>query len=117
MRERRRSPRIEKAIPLKLSDNTFDVLTETTNISESGAYCAVSKPLELMTKLNLVLLVPVKKNRHKAIEKINCSGVVVRREEIKDNGKYPYRIGICFNDLSEKDKKKLHSYVRTHLKR
>jgi c-di-GMP-binding flagellar brake protein YcgR len=116
MKERRRSPRIEKALPLKLSDSGFDILTETTNISESGAYCVVSKPLALMTKLNLVLLVPIKKNRSRAIEKINCCGVVVRNEEVKDNGKYPYRVGICFSDLTEKDKKKLHSYVKSHLK-
>jgi hypothetical protein len=116
MNEKRKSPRIQKAIPLKLSDSGFDILTETTNISSSGAYCSVSKPLELMTKLNLVLLVPTIKNRKKNIEKINCCGVVVRREEVRDNGKYPYRVAICFNDLDEKDKKKLHNYVVSHLK-
>ena len=117
MKEKRKAPRVKKALPLKLSDSGFDILTETTNISSSGAYCSVSKPLELMTKLNLVLLVPVGKNRSRTIEKINCSGVVVRREEVTDNGKYPYRIAICFSDLTERDKKKLHSYVITHLKK
>ena len=117
MNERRKAPRIDKAIPLKLSEGGFDILTETTNISSSGAYCSVNKPLKLMTKLNLVLLVPIKKNRVKTIEKINCGGVVVRQEEVTGNGKYPYRVGICFNDVKERDKKTLRAYVNSHLKK
>jgi len=117
MKERRISPRIDKTIPLKLSNGGFDILTETTNISSSGAYCSVNKQIELMTKLNLVLLIPIIKNKSKAIEKINCCGVVVRQEKVTDNGRYPYRVGICFNDLKERDKKTLRSYVNSHLKK
>ena len=117
MEERRISPRIHKTIPLKLSDSSFDILTETMNISTSGAYCSVTKSLEIMTKLNLVLLVPVQKNRSRVIKKIACGGVVVRIEHAYDSEKYPYRVGICFNDLKEKDKKTLSSYVNSHLKK
>jgi c-di-GMP-binding flagellar brake protein YcgR len=94
-----------------LSDNEFDILTETRNISASGAYCPVNKPLIPMTKLNVVLLIPLKKSRGKVIKKINCSGVVVRQEHIKDNGKYAYRVGIYFSDLKENDRKTLCSYI------
>jgi len=117
MKERRKSPRVDKSLPLKLSDSGFDIMTETTNVSSSGASCSVNKPLELMTKLNLVLLVPLKKNKNKVIEKINCCGVVVRQEKVTDNGKYPYHVAICFNDLAERDKKTLRSYVLSHLKK
>ena len=111
MKERRNSPRLKKNLPIKLSDSEFDVLTETKNISASGAYCPVSKPLAVMTKLNVVLLIPLKKNRGKVIRKINCGGVVVRQEHVKDNGKYAYRVGIYFSDLKENDRKTLSSYI------
>ena len=111
MRERRKFPRLVKNLPIKLSDDEFDVLTETKNISASGAYCPVSKPLAVMTKLNVILLIPVKKSKGKVIKKINCGGVVVRQEHVKDNGKYAYRVGIYFSDLKESDRKILSSYI------
>jgi len=116
MKERRKSPRINKVLSVKLSDSEFDILTETKNISATGAYCPVSKPLELMTKLRLVLLIPIKKNRTKTIKKINCEGVVVRLESTKDKDKYPYRAGIFFNQINDQDKKALRFYIQSALK-
>ncbi len=116
MKERRKFPRINKVLSVKLSDSEFDILTETKNISASGAYCPVSEPLEPMTKLQLVLLIPIKKNRSKLIKKIDCQGTVVRLETITDNGKFPYRVGIFFNQISDSDKKSLRSYIQSSLK-
>ncbi|MBU1112621.1 MAG: PilZ domain-containing protein [Candidatus Omnitrophica bacterium] len=116
MNERRKEPRIDKIISVKLSDSEFDILTETKNISASGAYCPVSKPIQPMTKLRLVLLLPVKKNRSTQIKKISCEGVVVRLENINDNAKYPYRAGIFFSTLSDADKKSLRCYIQSSLK-
>ena len=116
MKERRKSLRLDKNLSIKLSDTEFDVLTETKNISASGAYCPVSKPLALMTKLNVVLLVPLKTSRTKIIKKINCCGVVVRQEQVQDNGKYAYRVGIYFSDLKENDRKALSSYINSFRK-
>lgn len=117
MEERRKFPRIDKVLPLKLSESEFDILTETKNISASGAYCAVNKPLEIMTKLSIVLLIPFKKNNGKVIKKVNCGGVVVRNESAQDNGKYPYRVGIYFNDINDHDRKLLRSYIKPFLKK
>ena len=116
MNERRKDPPIDKIISVKLSDTEFDILTETKNISASGAYCPVSKPLAPMTKLRLVLLLPVKKIRSTQIKKINCEGVVVRLDNVSDNGKYPYRAGIFFSTISEPDKKLLRSHIQSSLK-
>ena len=118
MEERRKYPRINKVLPLKLSDNEFDILTETKNISANGAFCAVNKPLEVMTKLNIVLLIPFKKSKAKVIKKVTCGGVVVRNEEVhEDNGKYPYRIGIYFHEIKDSDRKILRSYINPFLKK
>jgi len=116
MKEKRQSPRVEKLLPIKLSISDFDVLTETTNISTSGAYFPVSRPLELMTKLNVILLIPIKKNKSKTIEKVNCTGIIVRCEIFEENIKHPYRAAMYFSDLTDRDRKVLRSYISPFLK-
>ena len=116
MKERRKYPRIAKPLSIKLSDQEFDILTETNNISASGAYCPVNKPVDLMTKLSIVLLIPIHKNKTRTIKKISCCGVVVRCEYVTENGKYPYRIAVFFNDLKDSERKALGSYIDSSLK-
>jgi c-di-GMP-binding flagellar brake protein YcgR len=116
MTERRRDLRIHGILPLKLSHSECDILTETKNISVSGAYCSVDKPLEVMTKVNIVLLLPFKKNKTKTVKKVNCKGVVVRKDYVKSDSKHPYHVGIYFNDISERDKKTLQAYINSFQK-
>jgi hypothetical protein len=117
MDERRKSPRIDKTLPLKLCHSEYDILTETKNISSSGVYFHCTRPLDLMTKLNVVLLIPLKKAKTKVIKRINCCGIVVRRDQGPgENTKFPYRVAMYFSDLKEPDKKILASYVNTVLK-
>ena len=116
MNERRKCPRVEKILPIKLSVSEFDILTETNNVSASGAYFSLKKSLELMAKLNVVLLIPIKKNKTKVIEKISCTGIVVRCEIADIDAKHPYRAAMYFNNLKERDKKILHLYIRSLLK-
>jgi c-di-GMP-binding flagellar brake protein YcgR len=119
MTERRKYPRIAKSLPLKISDDgQFDIVTETKNISANGVYCCVSKPIKNLTKLSIILLIPFQKNKKESIRKVKCEGIVVREDEaenIKDNGKHPYRIGIFFNNIKERDKKSLATYIDSHL--
>jgi len=116
MNEKRQSPRVKKILPIKLSISDFDVLTETNNISTSGAYFPVGRPLELMTKLDVVLLIPIKKNKSKTIEKINCTGVIVRCEIAAENRQHPYRAAMYFSDLSDRGRKILRTFVNPFLK-
>jgi len=116
MKEKRQCPRVEKILPIKLSVSDFDVLTETTNISISGVYFPVGKPLELMTKLNVVLLIPITRNRTKTIKKISCTGVIVRCEVVGESKKHPYRAAMYFSDLSDRDRKILRVFVNPFLK-
>ena len=113
MQEKRKCPRVDKALPIKLSDAEFDILTETKNISASGAYFPVDKSLQIMTKLNIVLLIPFKKSRTKEVKKINCCGVVVRIEDADDCEQHPYKAAIYFSDLKDRDKKTLRCYIDT----
>ncbi|UCD15589.1 MAG: PilZ domain-containing protein [Candidatus Omnitrophota bacterium] len=113
MVERRKHSRIKRILPVKLSHPECDILTETKNISVSGAYCSVDKPVEVMTKLAIVLLLSFRKNKNKIVKKINCKGVVVRKDHVKDNGKHSYHVGIYFNEMNERDKKTLLSYINS----
>lgn len=117
MAELRKYSRVEESLPIKLSSPEFDIVTETKNISGNGAYCFVNKPLEVMSKLRITMLVSLKKAKNKVVKKINCSGVVVRRNYVKDNGKHPYSIGIYFNNIEEENRKILLSYLNSSSKR
>jgi hypothetical protein len=111
MKEKRRCQRVAEVLPIKLSGLDADVLTETKNISANGAYCSVDKPIPEMTKLEIVILIPVKGGRIKNIRKINCKGIVVRRKVISEDLPRPYNIGIYFCDIKERDRKALVSYI------
>ena len=113
--ERRKYPRAAFSVPIKLSDPEADIVTETKNISGNGAYCSVNKSIPTMTKLKIILLVPIKKNGKKISKKINCRGVVIRNEYIRNNGNHSYNIGIFFNEIREADRRFIVSYVNATL--
>ena len=112
--ERRQHPRLEKNIPLKISSTDFDIVTETKNLSCRGAYCQVNRPLEMMTKLKIHILIPLMKNNKVATKKITCEGVVVRAEPQPRQGYY--NTAIYFSDIQSKDAKIISEYVQSILK-
>ena len=60
MLERRKNIRAKKNIPLKLADSAFDIITETYDISSSGAYCRITRNIPPMSKIEVALLIPGK---------------------------------------------------------
>jgi len=116
MQERRKHPRINKKLPIKILAQRKDLLvTRTENISASGAYCSTNKYIEPMTILEIVMLLP----HHipgKKDHKITCKGVVVRTEKAPaNNGKESYNIAIFFNEFRGKEKERLQEYIEKHL--
>ena len=112
--ERRKHLRAKGQLPLKIADKTFDIITETVDISSSGIYCRVTRLLPLMSKIEVVLLVPPKNgSKSKQAKKIRCKGVVVRTEPIilENVDKAHYNTAIFFTDISAKDRKALEAYV------
>lgn len=107
--ERRRNPRLVHTIPVKLSSDEMEIITETKNLSAAGAYCRVNKYLEPMTKLKVHLLLSIKKNKRFSTKKISCQGVVVRTEAAS-NTDYFYT-AIFFNDIAPKDGQFLKDFV------
>jgi hypothetical protein len=111
--ERRRDPRLENNIPVKICRDDGDLVTETQNISRSGAYCRVNQYIAPMTKLKIHLLVSVSKSGKNVTKKISCEGVVVRAEPVP--GDEGCRIAIFFSDMARRDGEYITDYVRTCL--
>ena len=107
--ERRKHPRLESNIPMKICQEDGDIVTETWNISRSGAYCRVSRYIEPMTKLRIHLLLPVKKNNKQSTKKISCEGVVVRTENVPE--KDYFNIAVFFSDIPKKDSEAIADYI------
>ena len=113
--ERRRWPRLENNIPIKISSADFDVVTETKNLSSNGVYCRVDKKLPLMTKLQIHLLLPLKKHNKVLTKRISCQGVVVRSEAA--SGDHYFNVAIYFTDIQQKDVNYLDDYITSLLRK
>lgn len=110
--DRRRFPRVDKNIAIKLKDKEVDFVTETKNISCMGAYCLIDTYLPILTKLLITLLIPKSKNA-KAAKHITCEGTVVRVERAnKALEGNMYNVAIYFNQISKRDMKLIDGYIK-----
>jgi c-di-GMP-binding flagellar brake protein YcgR len=108
-RERRRFPRVNAGLPLKIRSVDYDFVTETRNISCIGAYFTINKYIEPLTKVSIVLLLPKRNPDDKTAQKIQCTGVVIRAEANTDGR---FNVAVFFNDIKERDKQKISQYVK-----
>ncbi len=118
--ERRKGQRAAAHIPVRIAHEDGDIVTETLNISRSGAYCRVNKRIELMTKLKIQILLPparglsaARKNQKRLSKTIHCQGVVVRVEPSAENGRF--EIAIFFNEIAQRDAESINDYVGSRL--
>lgn len=109
--EKRRHRRVEHNVPVKISSDHGDILTETKNISCSGAYCQMAQRLEPMTKLKIYLLLPLLKRDKLTTKKITCQGIVVRAQAAA--GQDYYDTAIFFSDIAPKDSRTIHEFVES----
>ena len=109
--ERRRHLRLEQTIPLKISSGDVDIVTETKNLSCSGALCHILKFIAPMTKLKVHLLLPLKVNNKIVTKRISCQGVVVRSESAVSQDYF--HTAIFFSDISPRDIQIIHEFVES----
>lgn len=107
--ERRKGRRAAAHVPVRIAQEDGDVVTETLNISRSGAYCRVNARIELMTKLKVQILLPSRKNQKRLNKTIHCQGVVVRVEPAAEDGRF--EIAIFFNEIAQRDAESINDYV------
>ncbi len=113
--ERREDPRLENNIPVKICQDGENLVTETKNVSRSGAYCCVNQYIAPMTKLKVHLLLSAPGAEKNTTKKISCEGVVVRSEPMPDEKNYS--IAIFFNDIKKRDAESLSDYVKNYLQK
>ena len=114
--ERRRHPRLEHTVPVKISGGDVDIVTETRDISASGASCRVSAYLAPMTKLKVHLLLPLRGTGTGAkitTKRIDCEGVVVRAEAVP-NGNY-FHTAIFFSGIKPRDVETIARFIASKL--
>ncbi|MCR4337475.1 MAG: PilZ domain-containing protein [Candidatus Omnitrophica bacterium] len=109
--ERRRSPRVQGSVPLKVGGEDFDLVSETKNLSSSGVYCRVNRVIDLMSKIRVQFLLPFKQKGKVTTKKLSCDGVVVRVEQ--DGKQQAFNVAIYFTDISKKDKILLEEYIQS----
>ena len=104
--ERRIFPRIDdQGLSLELKTGDFDTITHTMNISASGLYCKIDREIPLMSRVNLMLMLPDSKG-------VEVSGVVVREHPVIIDGVTKhYDVAIFFDDLSSKNREAISSYI------
>ena len=115
--ERRKFPRIkDKGISIQLKGEGFGVITQSLDVSASGVYCKITEPIPLMTRLEIVLAIPGKRDPS-VPTLLHIEGVVVREHPVIKNGKTEhYDVAIFFNFLTPKDREKLVNYINSRIK-
>ena len=109
--ERRRAHRVDAHIPCRIAHEDGDIVSETVNVSRSGAYCRLDKRIGVMTKLKIQILLPIRKDEKTLTKTIHCQGVVVRVEPCPETGNYD--IAIFFSEISQRDAVAIDDYVNS----
>lgn len=116
MKLKKEDQKAELAVPLKIQDKDRSIVTETINITSSGAYCKTDKPLPLLAKVVLTLLMPKYGKKGKADRKIECKGTVVRTHPVIIDGRpQSYDVAIYFDELTASDRRFISEYIEHHL--
>lgn len=118
--ERRAYPRLKDSrVSLKLQSDQFDsTISQSLDISASGVYCKIDKEVPLMSRVKIILMMPLDPNkRDSKTQKIETEGVVVREHPVIENGKIVhYDVAIFFDSLAAKDRETIKEYVGNKLK-
>jgi hypothetical protein len=108
-KEKRSMPRIEEKLPLKVIEGDYCTVVETKNISASGVYFTTDKPIPIMSKVIITLLLPTSTGKN---AKIECNGTIVRALPIAAQNKTIYETAIFFDDTTERTKNIISRYVK-----
>ena len=116
--ERRQHPRVPAAFDLHLGDKLSDgelVASESINISSGGLYCRMAQPLEMFTRVSLMLVFPGTGGLP-ASRPVEVRAVVVRCEPSTDPATRTfYDIAVCFTDVSDADRDIIEQFISSRV--
>lgn len=107
--EKRQTPRVEEKLPIKIIEGDSGMVVETKNISASGTYFITDRPMPVMSRVMITLLIPDTDGKN---SKVECGGTVVRTVPTTIQGKTFYETAIFFDDIAEKAKNTILKYIR-----
>ena len=113
-KEKRGSPRVAADLKLHLDAEGEMVEMQVSNVSLGGAYCHSPRPIEAMTKIEVVLELPAEDG---AVEPLRTEAVVVRaeRESACDGKDIPsYHLALWFQRMSQEHRTQLMRYLGTY---
>lgn len=110
--DRRRYPRIERALSLKIAADGYDFATCTQNLSCIGAYCHLDKYIPPFTKIAVRLTLPIMDNGKIKGVNVECKGVIVRTEDERQGG---FNMAIFFNGIEDNQRRKISQYINQFL--
>ena len=105
--ERRRAPRTEADIPIRLTDSGHPA--RLVNISTSGICCTFGEAINEMTVVGITLELPGAPNGAK------IKGAVVRCAKCRDVTPATYELGIFFTELSPDNRRAIEGFVESQL--
>lgn len=108
--ERRKYPRIDQSLHIKVAANGYDFITSTQNVSCVGAYCLINKYVPPFTKVRVRLTLPIVDDNKKY--DVECNGVIVRTVDENNGG---FNIAIFFNQINNPQRKKISEYINQFL--
>ena len=113
--ERRRSVRIDEAVPFKIGlYEGEDVDAETVNISDHGAMCLISHDIPIMTVLNVEVYLPPSGKTFPRARRVSFRGIVVRKDKDQFRGKFS--VAIFFSNMKPKEEEVLRRFIEARLK-
>lgn len=107
---RRSSARIVESFRFRLGVDGFELEGEILNISTTGLLCALDRPLPLMTRVLMALVLPQRKDLGVVPDPkgaIKVVGAVVRCESVKDH----YETALYFQEIDNRGKRCLERYL------
>ena len=109
--ERRKHNRVKGDIAIAINTAESNFISEASTISVAGVSCKVSQDIPLLSNVMMTLLLPSGTAKSKKIpQKLNCEGVIVRSEPIKEEPG-SFEVAVFFADIGKQERKSLENYV------
>ena len=115
-KERRKAQRVEANLAVTISGAPGGAQGRTLNISTNGVYFESPKFIDVLTKVQLELVIPAGAPGSGKEERVTCEGVVVRVEpEHEDPDVSTYHVAVFFAFVSKSSQTVLSRYIKSRL--
>ena len=110
-KEQRSNQRIPSDLRLRTAEGDGLIEMQVANVSLGGAYCRSPRPIEPMTRMEVILELP----SADGVTPVRTEAVVVRAERASTGSQNPtYHLALWFQGMSEEHRTSLMHYLGTY---